>query len=208
MKRLDHLLNQYEGKLTEVIDKKARHDSNGTIQNDRAASGKARMASQVGHRTTRTSLRIALLLSLLLKFSDLQLFALVPIFLLQFTYGMNTGFPAILTPQLAEEGAELTISADEESWIVSLDNLATPLVCVASGCLQQLVGPKTVLLASCFPYVLAWITCAQATGVHQLYLSRVLVGFSHALVTTTVYPVEIASKEMRGTFSLWESVLR
>ena len=91
---------------------------------------------------------------------------------------------------------------------MSLDNLATPLVCVASGCLQQVVGPKTVLLASCFPYFLAWVTCAQATGVHQLYLSRVLVGFSHALVTTTVYPVEIASKEMRGTFSLWESVLR
>ena len=73
----------------------------------------------------------------------LQLLALVPVFLLQFTYGMNTGFPAILTPQLAEEKAEaseaeqFTITADEESWIVSLDNLATPLVCVASGCLQQ-----------------------------------------------------------------------
>ena len=46
----------------------------------------------------------------------MQLFALVPIFLLQFTYGMNTGFPAILTPQLAEEGAEFTITSDEESW--------------------------------------------------------------------------------------------
>ena len=180
----------------------------------------------------------------------LQLLALVPIFLLQFTYGMNTGFPAILTPQLAEEkkgeaseAEQFTITADEESWIVSLDNLATPLVCVASGCLQQegtkfrkkylcfdlrsvspiqrfglrlpplssmfqVIGPKVVLLASCFPYLLAWVTCARATGVHQLYLSRVLVGFSHALVSTTVYSVEIASKEMRGTFSLWESVLR
>ena len=77
----------------------------------------------------------------------MQLLALVPIFLLQFTYGMNTGFPAILTPQLAEEKGEaaeteteteqFAITADEESWIVSLDNLATPLVCVASGCLQQ-----------------------------------------------------------------------
>ena len=142
----------------------------------------------------------------------MQLSALVPIFLLQFTYGMNTGFPAILTPQLAEEGAAEsllpTITADEESWIVSLDNLAAPLVCVASGCLQQVVGPKAVLLVSCFPYFFAWIACSQAAQVYQLYLSRVLVGFSHALVTTTVYPVEIASKEMRGTFSLWESVLR
>jgi hypothetical protein len=65
-----------------------------------------------------------------------------------------------------------------------------------------------VLLFSCFPYCAGWLICSRASGVSHLYLSRVLVGVSHALVTTTVYPVEIASKEMRGTFSLWESVLR
>ena len=48
----------------------------------------------------------------------------MPIFLLQFTYGMNTGFPAILTPQLAEEGAEFTITSDEESWEGSYEVLS------------------------------------------------------------------------------------
>ena len=54
MKHLDSLLNQYEGKLTEVIGKKAQQHSNGAIHNDSAASGKARMASQVGHQSYDT----------------------------------------------------------------------------------------------------------------------------------------------------------
>ena len=95
----------------------------------------------------------------------------------------------------------ISLSPIQSSWL----EIATTEV---RGLLFQVIGPKVVLLASCFPYLLAWVTCARATGVHQLYLSRVLVGFSHALVSTTVYSVEIASKEMRGTFSLWESVLR
>ncbi len=107
-----------------------------------------------------------------------------------------------------EDDSEFTISPDQESWIVSLDNLATPVICIVSGCLQQKFGPRRVLLFSCFPYFAGWLICSRATAVGHLYVSRVLVGVSHALVTTSVYLVEIASKEMRGTFSLWESVLR
>jgi hypothetical protein len=70
--------------------------------------------------------------------------ALVPVYLLQVCYGMNTGYPAILTPQLREKCSEFPITLDEESWIVSIDNLATPLVCILSGFLQQKFGPLRV----------------------------------------------------------------
>ena len=49
--------------------------------------------------------------------------ALVPVYLLQVCYGMNTGFPAILTPQLREHCSEFPISLDQESWIVSISIL-------------------------------------------------------------------------------------
>ena len=65
-----------------------------------------------------------------------------------------------------------------------------------------------MLVAACAPYFAAWSLCASAKGVPQIYLSRLLVGVGNALVTTTVYTVEVASKEMRGTYSLWESVVR
>jgi hypothetical protein len=42
---------------------------------------------------------------------------LLPIYLLQFTYGMNTGFPAILTPQLNDDCSDWRITTNEESWI-------------------------------------------------------------------------------------------
>ena len=73
-----------------------------------------------------------------------QLLALIPVYLLQICYGMNTGFPAILTPQLRENCSEFPITEEEESWIVSIDNLATPLICILSGFLQQTFGPLRV----------------------------------------------------------------
>jgi hypothetical protein len=45
-------------------------------------------------------------------------------------------------------------------------------------------------------------------SVDYLYVARLLVGVSTAIITTTVYTVEVSSKNMRGTFSLIESVLR
>jgi len=137
-----------------------------------------------------------------------QALCLLPVYLLQLSYGMNSGFPAILTPQLGEPCSEFSISMDQESWIVSLDNILTPLICITSGLLQHKFGPLRVLMFSCLPYTLAWIATAVATGAWELYLSRVLVGVSHAIISTTVYTVEVTSKEMRGTFSMMESVLR
>ena len=91
---------------------------------------------------------------------------------------------------------------------VSLDNVATPMVCIASGFLQQKYGPLRVLKFACLPYIAGWIVAAVSSSAPHLYFSRILVGISHALLTTTVYTVEVASKEMRGTYSLMESVLR
>ena len=134
--------------------------------------------------------------------------SLLPVYLLQVSYGMNTGYPAIVTPQLEEPCSEFPITADQESWIVSLDNFATPVVCILSGFLQQYFGPLKVLVFACFPYALGWVVAAVAVSAEYLYLSRILVGVSNALLATTVYTVEVASKEMRGTYSLLEAVLR
>jgi hypothetical protein len=43
--------------------------------------------------------------------------ALLPVYLLQICYGMNTGYPAIMTPQLREDCSEFEITEDQESWI-------------------------------------------------------------------------------------------
>ncbi len=63
-------------------------------------------------------------------------------------------------------------------------------------------------MLGCFPYILGWLFAGMASSVSYLYISRLLVGVGHAVITTTVYTVEVASKEMRGSYSLLEAVLR
>ena len=58
---------------------------------------------------------------------------------------------------------------------VSLDNLATPFVCILSGFLQQWFGPKPILMFACFPYMCGWGAAAIAghlQSVALLYSSR------------------------------------
>ena len=92
--------------------------------------------------------------------------------------------------------------------LVSLDNVATPVVCLLAGCLQQRLGPRSLVFLACFPYFCAWVCAALATSASALYLSRLMVGVSHGLITTSVYTVEVASRDMRATYSLWEGVVR
>ena len=47
-----------------------------------------------------------------------QMIFLIPMYILQLSYGMHSGFPAILTPQLRDKNCDRFIIDDnEESWI-------------------------------------------------------------------------------------------
>jgi len=137
-----------------------------------------------------------------------QVLSLLPMYLLELCYGMNSGFTAILTPQLYGHCSEFHISLDQLSWIVSLDNILTPMICIMSGFLQQKLGPLRVLQFSCLPYTAAWILSSLATSHYTLYISRILVGVSNGIVSTSIFTVEMCSPDLRGTFSMLESVLR
>ena len=46
-----------------------------------------------------------------------QMVSLLPVYLLELCYGMNSGFTAILTPQLYGDCAEFQVSLDQLSWV-------------------------------------------------------------------------------------------
>ena len=96
--------------------------------------------------------------------------AISPVYCLQFCYGMSSAFPAIVTPQLNQDCSDFTISPDQESWIVSVDNLMTPLVCLLSGLLQSQAGPRACLRLTCLPYLTAWILTALAGHYHHVWI--------------------------------------
>jgi predicted MFS family arabinose efflux permease len=63
-------------------------------------------------------------------------------------------------------------------------------------------------MATTIPYVGAWLTTAFAYNIWMIYASRFMIGISHAFLVTSIYTVEIASNNMRGTLSLIEEVCR
>ena len=123
-----------------------------------------------------------------------QLLALLPIYILQFSYGMNSAYPAVTTPQLTMNCSSFSITLNQESWIgryfvlslykkyyeklfflVSIDNLISPIICIISGSLQQRFGPRTILMINCLPIIFSWSLPVLA-GVYKsiwlLYISR------------------------------------
>ena len=123
-------------------------------------------------------------------------------------YGMNTAFTAVMTPQLMENQTEFSISEDEESWIVSIDNFIVLFMSILSGVLQTKYGPMRILQLTCVPYIIGWITASFSMNVWLIYLSRLFVGASHAMLTTSIYAIEITTKETRAAFTFFEGVPR
>ena len=99
-----------------------------------------------------------------------QLLAVSPVYILQLCYGMTSGYPAITTPQLTANCTNLTISRDQESWIVAIDSVVSPVTSVMSGYLQQYFGPRQILVMTCLPYLAGWVSAALAGQYNSLYL--------------------------------------
>ena len=126
-------------------------------------------ASEASEAVTRTTGRGRLLR---------QLLAVSPVYVLQLCYGMTSSYPAVTTPQLTANCSarvSFRLTSDQESWIVAMDSIISPLTSVLSGYLQTSVGPRSVLLLTCLPYCLSWV-CAGLSGLYNelslLYLSR------------------------------------
>ena len=107
-----------------------------------------------------------------------QALAVSPVYVLQLCYGMTSSYPAVTTPQLTANCSarvSFRLTSDQESWIVAMDSIISPLTSVLSGYLQTCVGPRSVLLLTCLPYCLSWV-CAGLSGLYNelslLYLSR------------------------------------
>ena len=99
-----------------------------------------------------------------------QLMAVSPVYVLQLCFGMTSGYPAITTPQLMANCTNLSITRDQESWIVAIDSVVSPVTSVMSGYLQQHFGPRQILILTCVPYLAGWVSAALAGQYNSLYL--------------------------------------
>jgi len=137
-----------------------------------------------------------------------QVIAMIPVYLLYITLGANSAFVSVLTPQLREDCSEFSITFDQESWIVSLDFLFSPILCIFSGPLQHIIGPRCSIQLSCLPYLLGWLMTIFSFNYKMLYVARTLVGIGTALLSTSIYSVEVLSIELRGPLTAVNNAFR
>ena len=75
------------------------------------------------------------------------------------------------------------------------------LVAVLGGFLQQLFGPKNILIAAGIPSFISWLLVAvKPNSVYFLLGSRLLAGFSNGLLTGNVYMADVAPSNYISSF--------
>ncbi|XP_076293070.1 facilitated trehalose transporter Tret1 isoform X2 [Lasioglossum baleicum] len=124
--------------------------------------------------------------------------------------GMTFGFSAIALPQLQEPNSTIPIVADsaEESWIASMSSIGTPIGCLASGYMMDVLGRKRSLIITEIPALLGWILIAFATDIRMIYAGRFFVGLGSGMVgaPARVYTGEVSQPHLRGMLTAFSSI--
>ncbi|XP_033187454.1 facilitated trehalose transporter Tret1-like isoform X1 [Bombus vosnesenskii] len=124
--------------------------------------------------------------------------------------GMTFGFSAIALPQLQEPNSTIPIveGSSEESWIASMSSIGTPIGCLMSGYMMDVLGRKLSLIITEIPALLGWILIAFATNIHMIYAGRFFVGLGSGMVgaPARVYTGEVTQPHLRGMLTAFASI--
>ncbi|KAL1123460.1 hypothetical protein AAG570_002540 [Ranatra chinensis] len=122
--------------------------------------------------------------------------------------GMAFGFSAVTIPQLQSPDSAMRITDDQASWIASLSAVTTPIGCILSGYLMDVLGRKRILVFTQLPMILGWLLIGSANSVGMIYAGRLLVGLGSGMVgaPARVYTCESTQPHLRGMLSALASV--
>ena len=89
----------------------------------------------------------------------------MPVSLGSLGFGMSLGWSSSVQPQLvasAPSADQLTLSAEDWSWVASLVQLGSLAGALAAGRLIDFAGRKTGLLLTTLPFILGWLLIITA----------------------------------------------
>jgi MFS family permease len=84
----------------------------------------------------------------------------------------------------------------------SLSSVTTPIGCVLSGYLMDLIGRKRTLIITEIPLILGWLLISCSSYVEMIYIGRLLVGLGSGMVgaPARVYTGEGVSTILKMNF--------
>ena len=127
-----------------------------------------------------------------------EILCLTPFFVLHLSSGMGGSITTVLIEQYektnkTEDMSEAT-EAVREAMIGTFQDIPPILVAILGGFLQQMFGPRKLLIVSALPSILSWlILAADPLSFPCILLSRLMTGFSNGLLTGNVYLANVAS---------------
>merc|ERR1712012_487711 len=117
----------------------------------------------------------------------------LPLFLLHISIGMTASFTTILIHYFEHTQPDLK---EYSTLIGTSEDYVQIIIAVFGGFLQQMIGPRRMLVLATIPNIASWIIIFFAS--HQvagLILSRLLAGASIGLMASNVYIADVASTE-------------
>lgn len=125
------------------------------------------------------------------------------------TSGMHYGWPSPSLPKLqnsTESG--FTITNDEGSWMAVMPLLGGVLGAVIAGVTVDILGRKTTIILTTFPFFTGWIMVAYCKSAVLLCTARFIAGIADGWAFTAVpmYIGEIANPKIRGLLGSGVSV--
>ncbi|KAJ8924979.1 hypothetical protein NQ315_001144 [Exocentrus adspersus] len=125
------------------------------------------------------------------------------------TSGMHYGWPSPSLPKIVDAAtSSLSVTEDQGSWIAVMPLLGGLLGALIVGVTVDILGRKTTIILTTFPFFAGWIMVAYAKSAVLLYVARFIAGIADGWAFTAVpmYIGEIADPRIRGLLGSGVSV--
>ena len=114
---------------------------------------------------------------------------------------LNTTSSTSTSEEISQEDGDAIM----EAMIGTFQDIPPIIVAVLGGFLQQLFGPRKLLIVSTIPSIFSWVFVAlYPSSITCLLLSRVCAGLANGLLSGNVYMSNIASPKFIGSFKMVE----
>ncbi|XP_049847637.1 facilitated trehalose transporter Tret1-like [Schistocerca gregaria] len=115
-------------------------------------------------------------------------------------YGTFMTWPSTTLPILQGEGSPIPLTADEGSWLASINSLTMLVGVFGAGYSVDIIGRKKLVLASAVPLLAWWLMVAFSDSYGMLLAARAIGSIGGGLISTVMpmYLCEVADPDIRG----------
>ena len=126
---------------------------------------------------------------------------------MQFPSGMAASFTTVLIEHYEQhiQTPDDQNSDLMEAMIGTFQDIPPIIMALVGGFLQQIFGPRKILIISAIPSILSWVLVSLGvSSISCILMSRICAGLAFGLLSGNVYMVHVASNNNIGSLKMVE----